>query len=269
MQTFYINLARRADRNLLMQSQFAKLGMEVERIEATTPETAPPELIATYCDMKQSRWITPIELACALSHRQIWNAIIDRSLPGALVLEDDVILSPSLPNVLAGNLEAVEQADIIRIQTTLGPTALKPAIGQLAASIQLHRLFTVQWCTGGYFISAAGARKLLASDQLFRFPLDDLLFNPAHSLFRELNISQAVPALVIAAGLVPKHAGGSVLESDIAVPEWRQLQRGTTGWAKAWLFLKRLRREFASSARHDIAVHLRGARATVIPFADT
>ncbi|MEG4644940.1 glycosyltransferase family 25 protein [Paracoccus sp. APAP_BH8] len=46
------------------------------------------------------RPMTDSEFACALSHRQIYETIMDEGLDGALVLEDDAILTPDFPDFI-------------------------------------------------------------------------------------------------------------------------------------------------------------------------
>ncbi|VDS07341.1 Glycosyltransferase family 25 (LPS biosynthesis protein) [Paracoccus haematequi] len=46
------------------------------------------------------RPMTDAEFACALSHRQIYKTIVDEGLAGAIVLEDDAILTGDFPDFL-------------------------------------------------------------------------------------------------------------------------------------------------------------------------
>jgi hypothetical protein len=46
LPVFYINVAARTDRRDFMESQFAELGIPVERIEAVLPDQIPAEAIA-------------------------------------------------------------------------------------------------------------------------------------------------------------------------------------------------------------------------------
>src|ERR1700748_961603 len=87
-QIFYINLDARTDRRGFMERQFGLLGLEAERVPAITPDVLPPEALQ-FCDERRDRWVSPVELACAFSHRRAWQLVVERNLPGALIFEDD------------------------------------------------------------------------------------------------------------------------------------------------------------------------------------
>src|SRR5207249_2273941 len=97
LPVFYINVASRLDRRRFMEAQFASLGLSAERIEAATPsEISEPDRRA-WCDPSRATWMTEGEFACNLSHLRAWALILERGLTHALILEDDAVLSASLP----------------------------------------------------------------------------------------------------------------------------------------------------------------------------
>ena len=53
------------------------------------------------------------ELGCALSHLGVYQEIVKRNLPGAIILEDDFIPSCDLNAVFSAAYKVVPQADII------------------------------------------------------------------------------------------------------------------------------------------------------------
>jgi GR25 family glycosyltransferase involved in LPS biosynthesis len=54
------------------------------------------------------------EVACFLSHRKAWQAIVDQNLTAGLVLEDDVALTPDFAKAYAAAAEFVRPEDFIR-----------------------------------------------------------------------------------------------------------------------------------------------------------
>ena len=88
---YYINLDRSPDRAAFMQAQLSRLGMPwVQRHQATD---------AAQLDVPAGCPLLPGEYACFLSHLQV----LERAPADAftLVLEDDIELSPQLPEILA------------------------------------------------------------------------------------------------------------------------------------------------------------------------
>lgn len=68
-----------------------------------------PERDARY--FRADAHLTPSQKSCALKHVLICREIVDRNLPGALVLEDDICLHDRFPVVFARSLAEIEQID--------------------------------------------------------------------------------------------------------------------------------------------------------------
>ncbi len=95
-----------------MEQHLAEHGVLAERLRATTPADLPDELLVRAADR-----LSPGELACTASYLAAWRLVRARSLPHALVLEDDCVLAPrglrrNLDH-LGRALGAFERADIV------------------------------------------------------------------------------------------------------------------------------------------------------------
>jgi GR25 family glycosyltransferase involved in LPS biosynthesis len=75
---FYINLDSRTDRRAFMEAQFAALGMDVERLQATTPDTISREEIAPLAMEEIRAALSPVEVAASISHFRIWQVLLHR-----------------------------------------------------------------------------------------------------------------------------------------------------------------------------------------------
>ncbi len=107
LPTFYINLDRRPDRNSAIQSQLQQLNIKAQRIQAIDGSTITNQQ-AAFVDsdmfiLRMKRPISQGEIGCALSHRKIWQKILDEKLEYSLVMEDDVIINPALIELLTSN----------------------------------------------------------------------------------------------------------------------------------------------------------------------
>jgi glycosyl transferase family 25 len=269
MPVFYINVAARTDRRATVEKRLAELGIAAERIDAVTPPAIDPTLIARFCNPASRQWVTPPELACTLSHQKFWQTIVDHNLPMALVLEDDVLFSARLPEILQATPAALAGLDIVRTETNWQDVCLGPAEGELVAGIAYHRYYTRRWGTWGYIATASGARKMLQAQDLYAMPIDELMFNPTSPMFKRLASRQLIPAFCTPADESPAAVKRSA-ESDL---ETARLQR--QGNAEASLrrvplrrFFSRLRDNISNSVRKDAAGLLHGARYRSVPFAD-
>ena len=97
MKAFVINLDKNPERLAFMQEQFRRLGMDVERFRAIYGRGLTPEELRRHHAKVRSyiafqKKMEPPKVALAATHCAVYKEIIDRNLPYALILEDDVKL---------------------------------------------------------------------------------------------------------------------------------------------------------------------------------
>jgi GR25 family glycosyltransferase involved in LPS biosynthesis len=269
MRTYYINLHARTDRRAFMEAQFARLGIEAERIAATTPADIQPEDLARYCDATEAAWLAPAELAGSLSHRRAWRALLDRDLPCALIVEDDVYLSSYLPAFLEDIEPDCDGLDIIRIETRKRRINLSASMAERKEGVTLHRPFSFEWGAAGYIISRTGARKLLAAERFFDLPVDDSIFHPASTLFADLAIRQTVPGLCTPGDALANSDESDLWKSNIHLDRSSRFQTSGAPLKGHRKIAREMRRLWlqAGNLAADALNYLRfGARWTIIPF---
>ena len=102
MQTtkiYVISLKRVPERRQLMEAQLSTLGLEAEFVEGVDGlELSEATYRANFTEKEYTdpRRITPTEMGCAWSHRNVYKRLIDSQEECALVLEDDAVLSPEI-----------------------------------------------------------------------------------------------------------------------------------------------------------------------------
>ncbi len=103
--------------------------------------------------------------ACMMSHRNVWQRIVDEKIPVALVLEDDAVVADFDSGMLDIDLERLE-LDLLRIALTqyerhfaLGHLRdrHKSAVGRKT----YHPVSGKEYGTAAYLVSLEGAVKLL------------------------------------------------------------------------------------------------------------
>jgi glycosyl transferase family 25 len=98
---YYINLDRRPDRNEHMKNIMKENDFNAERIPAvdgsklnldnvTNTVTDKGLNDAKNIHQKVYTPLTPGAIGCAMTHRNIWQKIVDENIPNALILEDDI-----------------------------------------------------------------------------------------------------------------------------------------------------------------------------------
>ncbi len=273
MLAFYINLDRRTDRRAFMEAQAAALGMAIERLDATTPDTIDAAELAPLSMREIGKRLTPTEVAISISHFRAWRHMLDCGLRHVLVLEDDLRLSLRLPAFLAAMEADGKDAGILRLETHLDEVKIHPKAEPGPLGHTLHLPLSFESGAGAYVISATSAKKILASPKRFSLPLDDILFS-LDSPFRDRSaLRVAVPALALYRFEVSEQfdVPQSILASDAQMH--REMHSAHAALNKPTDIATRAGREIARLARQIARAYPAlwiklFARTTVIPFAD-
>lgn len=97
MHFYCINLERRPDRRALAKAQFEREGLDVEFVNAFDGRKHAPEDLM----IEKGTW------GNAMSHRRIWNDIVEKGYDMAVIFEDDVNLSPNFKSKMDGLIHEV------------------------------------------------------------------------------------------------------------------------------------------------------------------
>ena len=177
---FVINLDRRPDRLQTISQTLDALGLEWQRITAIDGQD--PQLDAQV-DWKKfhaySQYL-PVRrgpIGCYLSHRKVWQKIVDDNLQQALILEDDVAPLESWDS-------AILNLDIGKV----GLESLRLDASTIRGRMPWSKYFDMpvgnwraqnynSWGAGAYLITREGARKQLRSDKMWFMADDFLMFN--------------------------------------------------------------------------------------------
>ncbi len=197
IQSFVINLDSATDRWIFQQKQLKQLNIPYQRVSACKVD----DLSNVEYERWANRWqrkLYKTEVACFLSHYQIWKNIVKMNLP-ALILEDDALLSDKTASLLS-QLETLEQLPFEHL--TLETRGRKKLIVKHEAhtifvhdnNIGLHKLLLDKTGACAYILTPIGAKKLLKRVKSKGAGLADALL--CERPF-QLNSMQTIPALAI------------------------------------------------------------------------
>lgn len=234
LTVFVINLDRSVERRQLMAQRLAAMGLRPDFVQAIDGKACTadrPDMLTI---------LTAGEVGCYLSHLKVWQMIVDRNLPVALVLEDDVQLSEDTPHVLRVLTAWPHRYDMIRL------SSLQKPVGILVEDItSSHHLLLPQRNTSGLqgsLVSQAGARRLLNHlSGVMKMPIDTCLYRSEPF---GLNAPALCPPVVFEDSRQPSTIG--VRGGAWKTPRkslWIRLKRS---WARRQE-LRRLRRAWAMS----------------------
>ncbi|MEM9031258.1 MAG: glycosyltransferase family 25 protein [Pseudomonadota bacterium] len=199
LPAYVISLSDAAGRRRVMASELAAARVEAEFHDAVDSRAVPEAKLLESC-RSEGPWglFHAHNMACTISHAQVWQRLLDSGADWALVMEDDIFVSPELGAWLDDTGWIPGDADLVKIERWLG-SSLKVLLsepGTRHLGRIIRRMRSRHSGGAGYFIHARAARTLLAS-RPFDVTLDQLLFNANVSpIARGFHIYQVTPALV-------------------------------------------------------------------------
>ena len=166
--------------------------LEFELFDAIDGRKGLPPHLENQIDRQQTRKniardMTDAEYACALSHLAIYREVMERKLPGAILLEDDAILDPRFPTFYREG--AYAGADMI-IFDYRPCRVWHFSTRRLTADVSAARLSFCPCLTTGYGVSARGCSFMLENS----FPLSRTADWPCD--ITQIGALAAIPRLV-------------------------------------------------------------------------
>lgn len=185
MRRLVINLDRSVDRLAHVTQQFARIGVDFERVVAVdaangSPVSAPP--------------LTVTEVCCFLSHRLCWRMIADGGDSHGAVFEDDIVFAPDAGPLLADAGWIPRDADVVKLETFFVPVRLGRSRVDVGHGYFLARLVGQHVGAAGYILSRQAAQRLLRRTTHLKAAVDNVLFSPTMTTCSRSTIYQVMPA---------------------------------------------------------------------------
>ncbi|MDC0658403.1 glycosyltransferase family 25 protein [Leisingera sp. SS27] len=207
---YLIGLQQATGRAALMQQELDQAGLSAVRIDAVdSTQVSRGEMLQQCASEGNWGYFQTKDMACTLSHAKAWEAFLASDADVALILEDDVFLSPDTGAWLADLSWWPADAGIVKferwrakkLQVALGKGGFTHLGREVRPMLSRH--------AGGaaYVISRKAAQHLLDS-RPFCITLDNLLFNfDASRPARSIKVYQVQPALAEQGNEAPGEVG--------------------------------------------------------------
>jgi glycosyl transferase family 25 len=179
VQIFVINLPSAIERRKLQKDQLTNLGLEYNILDATSTSDIKE---ATY-KKHYFDWQRPLiktEVACYYSHKSAWERVIKIREP-ALILEDDAILSKTLPELLV-KLINIKNTDLINLENRNRKKFVSNSSLEIGCNSKLLRLYQDRTGAAGYILWPSGAKKLIQFENQNGIGLADAHITSCYSL---------------------------------------------------------------------------------------
>lgn len=207
IQIYLINLDSSKDRLELVSSQLNTLKLEFTRIPAVLGKTLPKEVIKRISPNRFNfkyrsqftRELLPSEIGCFLSHRNCWEELLKSSSDWALILEDDIIISNRLNDIIHNLSWIPKTSNIIQLSTLIDEKRIyikKNVNIQINSELRLVSPVSGVLGSQGYLISRAAAEYAIKISEIIPCPLDHFLFSPCFDFYKKYPYDKVMPSVI-------------------------------------------------------------------------
>jgi len=181
LPVFVINLDRVPERWAFVRNQFEQvgLGQDVTRFQAVDASAADFTAPAYAPHSWRDRWeLDPSEQAIFESHKAIWQKVAVDHPGGAVICEDDILISRQLPDTL--RVLDLDRFGVVKLDGFSAQRRYGPMVE--SAGLILRPILEPVPSAACYAVSQAAARQLVAAAQEYCETLDDFVFAPRPGL---------------------------------------------------------------------------------------
>jgi glycosyl transferase, family 25 len=257
---YYINLDARTDRRVFMEAQFRSKGIAAARLPAVTAEEAAR---ARLKDTRIAARFSDVEVACNLSHRKAWEAVLESGAPAAAILEDDAVLGAGFETVLDWDSYSALSPSIVRLETFLRLVRLGSRAVTISPGFVARYMVSAEAGSAAYIISREAAKLALGDSGAGNLLMDGYLFGNRGPFLHKRRVVQVSPSPCVQAFKVAELKVRSVAASDLTASREMRFRAG--GPFRATLkHLVQRRLAIARWLLDDPAILL--GRPAVVPF---
>ena len=177
MKIFVISLPDAADRRAFVSAQLARAGLEFEFVDAVRGKDVRDD--PAFYDRGKAlrielRDLTGGEIGCALSHQKVYSIMAERGLAYALVMEDDAVVSPDLPEVLRVLEPRIRPNDLIQLERcdVFSRKGIEPLVGPYRLVEPRMVTYGSMCQSAGYVVTREAAEKIAAINRPVYVPAD-------------------------------------------------------------------------------------------------
>ncbi|MBT2558544.1 glycosyltransferase family 25 protein [Hymenobacter sp. ISL-91] len=169
MRTFVISLQRSIERRKFIQQQLDKLSLPFEFFDAVDGRAMTEQYIEENTNIvlvrQEINFLNRGAIGCALSHYGIYKKMVEEGIEVALIMEDDVIISPSLKGILRRVKDTITTEDLIMLyfqsKNPVEITAQKAV--DMSDGHKLQYMIKYGWvgAAGAYILTKSVAQRMM------------------------------------------------------------------------------------------------------------
>jgi glycosyl transferase, family 25 len=203
LHALVINLDSATERLHFQARQLAALGFTLERINAISGASISEAEYRSVMYQGQ-RPLARNEVACMMSHRLAWQAVVARNRP-TLVLEDDVVLSQNLALFIQNLNPPPQMAIAYNLETRPEPKFIaRNPTGEAIADHWLKQIFYDRGGAAAYVLTPQAAKLAIAQSKRAVTHADALLNHLAGATRYQVQPALGMQLQAIQASLAPE-----------------------------------------------------------------
>lgn len=236
---FVINLEKSGDRRAAMSARLDPLGIPYSFFKAVNGRELDVDHLPAYDRTRRRLFfgkdLSAGEIGCLLSHRAVYQHMVDNNIGHAIVMEDDVFIESVFPQVIREILASPVPWDIVRFLAYDKVQKIGRDLYELP--LRPYRLARIPTASGGaycYLLNLKAARRLLQLMEKNYLPVDML-----HSYVWRTGLQTLLlrPSPVSADLDGPSTIGDTRFEKKVQLQGW---QKYAYPFTRAWLKLSEL-----------------------------
>lgn len=171
-----INLKRSADRRAVMTERLDPLGLPYQFFEAVDGYALDTDSLPNYARKRRrlffGRDLTQGEVGCLLSHRAVYQHMLNQNIESAIILEDDAILQKDFADVIRSVFSLPFKWDMVRFLDSEKVYRKSRPVVPLFGRYALIRTMIASGGAYAYILTKDAARVLLEHTQASDAPID-------------------------------------------------------------------------------------------------
>lgn len=220
---FIINLEHSAERRIAMAAQLDSMHLNYTFSKAVDGHEIDLDNLPSYSKLRRrlffGRDLTKGEMGCLLSHRAIYQHLVDANINSAIVLEDDAILEPNFPDVINALITTPIKWDVIRFLSREKVLQDSRQIGRLFGAYSLIRPTKAYGGAYAYLLTRHAARTFLKHMQSNWLPVDIL---HGHVWSTGLETFAVRPSAVYPNTVIESTIGESRFDKTVHLSGWQR-----------------------------------------------
>lgn len=260
MRAWCINLDRRPDRWAHVMAEAERAGITIERLPAV--DAKDPHVAAAAARVEPTVDGLPMSaaaFACFASHRLGWQRLVESGDSHGIIMEDDLKLAPGIGRLM-GTEWIPADADVVKLETWCTRCHVARTAAATVDGRDVSRLLSTHIGGGCYILSRGAAERLLELTQVYRDPVDEVLFNDRLDYFHSAVIYQVIPAPAVQ-GMRPHEGAAEAAWTQSSIPERFSGDADTLMGRREGVAGRLARR-----AREELRAARLGSRYGVVPF---